>query len=99
MNSQQDPAGSRLAPTTGSLLPCPFCGEQPKYEPQAESLIHPNNYWPHQIVHYCKAIGQQICVRANIGRANTPERVFAMWNTRAHTENAPAYRESDRAGG
>lgn len=65
------------------LLGCPFCGVLPEYEPWAQGHA-PGYAWPHQIVHNCKIIGQQICVRAhNDGLTDTKESVFQIWNTRA----------------
>lgn len=65
------------------LLACPFCGELPKYEPWAQGHA-PEYHWPHQIVHNCKIIGHQICVRShNVGLPDTKESVFSIWNTRA----------------
>jgi hypothetical protein len=65
------------------LLGCPFCGEQPEYQPWATGHT-PEYHWPHQIVHNCKVIGQQICVRAHMVLVpDSKESVFKIWNTRA----------------
>ncbi len=61
------------------LLVCPFCGELPDYNPRAESLAHPGNFWPDQIVHNCKILGQQLLTRGHSKVA-----AFAKWNSRAH---------------
>ena len=61
---------------------CPFCGETPVYEPRTQGHA-PEYAWPHQIVHNCKVIGQQICVRAHLlEMPDTKESVFSIWNTR-----------------
>jgi hypothetical protein len=74
-------AGRQLC--SSALLACPFCGELPKYEPWAHGHA-PEYHWPHQIVHNCKILGQQICVRAHkAGMPDTKESVFSIWNTRA----------------
>lgn len=59
------------------LLCCPFCGEQPRYEPAAQG---PNNEgsWPDQIIHKCWFMQTQILVRGH-----SKENVFDKWNTRA----------------
>lgn len=64
------------------LSGCPFCDELPEYQPLAQGHA-PEYHWPHQIVHNCKVIGQQICVRAKHGETDTKETVFRIWNTRA----------------
>ena len=56
---------------------CPFCDDQPKYEPAAKG---PNNEgsWPDQIIHSCPFLEGQILVRGE-----SKEDVFKKWNTRA----------------
>jgi hypothetical protein len=67
-----------------ALLPCPFCGEVPRYDPWCAGH-EPPHHWPHQIVHACNSTGVQMCVRAGkIGLEDTKENVFAAWNTRAN---------------
>lgn len=65
-------------PTETSLLPCPFCGELPRYQPWREGHA-PGYAWPHQILHNCKVTNTQTCVRTT---RDTKEAVFAAWNTR-----------------
>lgn len=65
------------------LLACPFCGEQPSYEPGAQGYS-PEFHWHHQVVHNCIVLGQQICVRSSsAGLPDTKESVYSLWNTRA----------------
>ena len=76
------------------LLACPFCGELPEYEPWPQGH-DPLYFWPHQIVHNCKIIGEQICVRVHkSGIPDTKESVFSIWNTRdivqANETSSPA---------
>jgi hypothetical protein len=79
------------------LLGCPFCGELPEYKPWAQGHA-PEYHWPHQIVHDCKIIGEQICIRAHTaGLRDTKESVFKIWNTR--TAGHPNESSSPTAGG
>ena len=67
-----------------SFKECPFCGEQPEYQPPARNLHDPKNGWPHQIFHQCKVLKQQLLVRAcHDKKEDTLENVIAIWNTRA----------------
>lgn len=65
-----------------ALLGCPFCGVIPEYEAQVK-CENTGYYWPHQIVHNCKVIGHQICVRVPAWTPDTKDAVFSIWNTRA----------------
>jgi len=60
------------------LLPCPFCGEHPRYDPAAKSLQHPKHGWPDQIMHSCHLMPMtQMLVRGA-----SKDEVFSKWNTR-----------------
>lgn len=85
-------SGSTSAPS--ALLGCPWCGVLPEYQPRAQGHTDADGHtywWPHQIVHNCKVLGQQICVRAHTaGLPESKESVFSVWNTRAARKpNAP----------
>lgn len=78
-----EPGSISLESVMNRLSPCPFCGEKPWFEFQAEGPPEhgPNAYWPHQVIHKCKALGIPICVRAPGGRSETPDTVIGMWNS------------------
>ena len=64
------------------LLGCPWCGEEPEYQPAAQSLAHPQYGWPHTLVHNCKIAGH-ICFRTDTLKIeDTKDALFAAWNTR-----------------
>lgn len=56
---------------TSGLLPCPFCGKQPRHTKKASSAVHPGNFWPESIE--CAGCGIFFCCN----------NVVAFWNTRA----------------
>ena len=77
------------------LLGCPWCGEQPEYQPAAQSLVHPQYGWPHMLAHNCKVYGAQIRFRTDTMKIeDTKEALFAAWNTRkqpnGRTQRPPA---------
>ena len=83
MTNQQD----------SQLKPCPFnCGEEVKFKPKTYPLGQEGgrHFWPDQIVHNCKVLGQQICLRGG-----TKEQLFDKWNTRA--EPSPSRPEQSKA--
>lgn len=63
------------------LLPCPFgCDAEVRFSPRAESVAHPGNYWPDQVVHNCKLTMGQMVIRGESEQA-----VIEAWNTRTDT--------------
>lgn len=75
-------AQRRLAPV--SLLGCPWCGERPEYQRAAKDPNNPPYGWPETLLHDCKVIGIQICIRYdNFGPPYDESKdIFAAWNTR-----------------
>ncbi len=53
------------------ILPCPFCGAEPRVCEQKESVAHPGNYFPEHVE--CKACGIHI----------TGVKAKERWNKRA----------------
>ena len=67
---------------TSGLLGCPWCAEEPEYQPAAQSVAHPQYGWPHTLVHNCKIAGH-ICFRTDTLKIeDSKEALFAAWNTR-----------------
>ena len=84
-NQMQTDERTENAKTVGTsgLLGCPWCGEEPEYQPAAQSVAHPQYGWPHMLVHNCKVYGAQICFRTDTMKVeDTKEALFAAWNTR-----------------
>lgn len=73
------------------MLPCPFCGELPHYQPWCQGHA-PEYAWPHQILHSCKVTNSQTCVRTT---PDTKEVVFAAWNTRTPNEVTKEFRNGN----
>jgi len=79
-----------------TLLACPFCGELPEYQPRAHGNVR-GFFWPHQVVHNCRILGIQMCIRCQLQFPDTKESVFQLWNTRAiTTATAPLEKEVER---
>ena len=65
------------------LLGCPWCGKKPEYTPACLDTNNPPYGWPHTLMHNCKVIGRQICIRHDYTNTeDTKEAVFKTWNSR-----------------
>ena len=86
MSSNQKPFMNENKCTTpivsSALLGCPWCGEQPEYQPASQSAAHPQYGWPHTLVHNC-AVAGNLCLRTDTLKIeDTKEVLFKAWNTR-----------------
>ncbi len=66
---------------TEELLGCPFCGGTPKYSPEADSVAHTGQGWPHQLTHNCPVFETQMLVRVP-RKTGTKADLFHKWNSR-----------------